>query len=75
MPVQVIGIVTTTYPEVITQDLRVHGQVVIGDVIPVGPVQRGIGGGQRLIEGGIIRIVFFQRLTVRLLDFQEILAT
>ena len=75
VPVLVVLIVGTTYPEVITHNLTIYGKVVIGYIVPVGPVQRSVGRGQSLIECLLIGIVFFKRFTRRVLYLQEVIAT
>ena len=43
LPVQVVCGSLAAYPEVVAHNLCIDGQVVIGYIVPVRPVQRSIG--------------------------------
>jgi hypothetical protein len=73
VPVLVVGDAGTTHPEVITHDLCIAGQVVIGCSVPVGPVQRRIGRGERLAKVLVISIIFVEGFTRRIRYLEEIL--
>ena len=74
VPVLVVGGTAAAYPEVVAQNLGVDGQVVVSLIVPVGPVQGCIGGGQRLVEACVGRIVFLKRLARRVLHIEEVIA-
>jgi hypothetical protein len=67
--------VGSTYPEVVTHNLAIHSKVVIGSIVPVGPVQGSIGRGECLVEGLLSGVVFFERFTRGVLYLQEVIAT
>ncbi len=70
----IVGGIGAAYPEVIAHDLTVDGKVVVGSIVPVGPVQRSVGRRECLVECLLSGVVFFQRLTCRILYLQEFVA-
>ena len=71
---QVVLGMFTARVEIVTQNLGIDGQVVVGFVVPVGPVERGIGRYQRLVQPLVGGVVFLQRFTIRFLHLEEVVA-
>ena len=74
VPVLVVGVVRTAYPEVVAHDLTVHGKVVIGCAVPVGPVQRSVGSSKCLVKSLLIGVIFLKGFTRRVLHLKKIVA-